>query len=134
MLSEPEPQLKESRTASPIAHQPLLRQWREISFKWPLGSVCTYPMNPPCWNHLESFSLRTTLRSFDLSSNRLTGPLCAVQTPDPRHLFLPETLCPWESFSPLYKSGDIRLTYRGYLQGSLMSQPDFFLSTHASYL
>lgn len=67
-------------------------------------------MIPPCWNHWESFSLRTAFRSYDPSSNCLTGPICAVQRPDPHHLFLPETLCPWESFSPLYKSGDIRLT------------------------
>lgn len=60
----------------------------------PLGAYALISMIQPCWNHLESFSLKTTLRSYDLSSKCFPGPIGAVQSTLPMPFISPRNPVP----------------------------------------
>lgn len=64
-------------------HTPLSAEdsWERFRLSSPWGAYALIPMIQPCWNHLESFSLRTALRSYDPSSKCFytTAHMCCAE-------------------------------------------------------
>lgn len=54
--------------------------WERLLLSSPLGAYVFIPMIQPYRNHLESFSPRIALRSYDPSSKCFTGSIYAVQS------------------------------------------------------